>query len=195
MNFLTTAVYTVPGTSDPVTTIENECLRNVNCGVGAYQALGNDVEVLKDEIQGDTLDREVAIHPHGSTVPGILKVLLGDDALDYVQKTTYNFSTHTGTLQTEMQNSTMRKTIESKGSFSLRSNAPSAPRDVTYNLDSELNAHIWLIGTKVEKSIIKELHERAPRLEAFNQAWINDAVAPAESAALEAPVGTITEAA
>ena len=179
--FETTAVYTVPGTADALTTLEDACMRDVECSFESYKALGNEVEVLKDDLEGDTLDREMAIHPRRSTIPFVVRMLLGADALDYVQKTTYNFSTHTGTLETKMQNETMGKLIESKGTFSLRGNAPFAPRKVTYNLDTDIEADIFLIGKKVEKSIVAELHKRSPKLEAFNQKWVNSAVESAEA--------------
>lgn len=164
-------------TADPVKAVEDYCLRDAQTSLYVYEQIGNDVELLKDEVNGDQLSREMVIRPHRSTVPALVRVLVGSDAMDYLQTTTYDFSKHEGTLATEMVNPIMKGRIQSAGGFSLRSNDPSNPSAVTYTLNTDIKAKIFLVGKRVEKSVAAELIKRSPTIEQYYQDKIDEGLA------------------
>jgi hypothetical protein len=180
-----TSTYYVPNSSNPVKVVEDTCIRNLDNALNAYNRVGNDVDLLKDELTGDRLDRQIAVHPHRSAVPPLVRTLMGSDALDYQQNTTYDFSTHQGTMTTHMTHPVMKKKIESSGTFSLQSNAPFNPDAVTYTFDGTIRVKVPGIGRVVEKTIVKELRIRSEKIEQYCQRLINAALA---EAAVEAPV-------
>jgi len=166
-------------TEDPVKAVEDYCLRDPQTSLYVYEEIGNDVELVNNELNGDQLRREIVIRPHRSTVPALVQVLVGSDAMDYLQKTTYDFSKHEGTLTTEMINPIMKGRIQSTSGFNLRSNAPSAPNAVTYTLNVNIEANIFLVGNRVEKSVASELVKRSPRIEEYYQDKIDEGLAAA----------------
>ena len=173
--------YQIPGRADPVQTCEDVCVRDEQAAIGAYALIGASARVIRQETSGDQLQFDLSVHPSRASVPGVIGGLLGYDALDYVQKTPYNFRTHSGVMETILTHPTMRNKVTSKGSFNLRSQAPSAPRTVTWTLDAEVEAHVPFISGHIERTIIKELHARTAKVEAYNQNLINQAVAATEN--------------
>ena len=189
-----TSTYHVPNHADPVKMVEDTCIRNLENALNAYNRIGNDVDLIKDEINGDQLERSFAIHPHRSAVPALVRTLIGSDALDYQQDTTYDFSTHEGTMTTHMTHPIMQDKIESSGAFSLRSNAPFSPEDVTYTFDMTIRVKVPVVGVAVEKSIAKELKVRGAKIEKYCQRRIDAALAEAATeVATEAATETATE--
>ena len=164
-------------TEDPVKAVEDYCLRDPQTSLYVYEEIGNEVELVKNELKGDQLNREIVIRPHRSTVPALVRTLVGSDAMDYLQKTTYDFSKHDVTLTTEMVNPIMQGRIQSAGGFNLRSNAPSSPNTVTYTLTTNIKANIFLVGSSVEKSVASELVKRSPRIEQYYQDKIDEGLA------------------
>ncbi len=174
--------YHIPGSADPVQTCEDICVRDEGAAIAAYELIGASARVIRQETTGDQLQFDLSVHPNRASVPGVIGGLLGYDALDYVQKTTYNFRTHSGVMETVLTHPRMRDKVTSEASFNIRSQAPSAPRTVTWTLDAEVDAHVPFISGHIERTIIKELQARTAKVEAFNQEQINQAVAEAESA-------------
>ena len=168
--------YEIPGSNDPVKTCEDICIRDESTAIDAYKVLGATAEVIKREVSGDQLQIDLRVHPNRESVPSVIGSLIGYDALDYVQKTTYDFQTHTGVMETLMTHPTMSDKVTSKGSFNLRDNAPFAPRTVTWTLDVDVDAHVWPISSIVEHTIISELKARTSIVEDFNQTLINQKI-------------------
>ena len=181
-NVVLTNTYHVPGSADPVATYENHCIKDARCLTSTYERLGNDVRVLKDEIHDDVLEREILLHPHDHTIPAIISTFVGNDALDLVQRTVYNFKTHEGEMKSWMVSSAMRGKFEATAGISLRAAGSFAPRRITYEMDTDVVSNVTFIGSLLEKSITNELKERGPRLEAMNQEWLDEAVASEEAA-------------
>lgn len=173
--------YHIPGSADPVQTCEDICVRDERAAIEAYELIGASARVVRQETTGDQLQFDLSVHPNRASVPGIIGGLLGYDALDYVQKATYNFRTHSGVMETILTHPKMRDRVTSKGNFNIRSQAPSAPRTVTWTLDTDVEAHVPFISGHIERTIIKELKARTAKVEAFNQTLINEAVAEAEN--------------
>lgn len=173
MKFTIANKINIPGTQDPVTTYENMCIRNAACQLSNLKGLGSDAEVLSESINGNILEREMAVHPSSDSVPGAIKLLLGADALDYVEKLRYDFSTHTGTIRNTMLNSSMASKINSSAGVSIRSGAPFAPRTVVHNIDVNLKVNMWFVGGQVEKSIKSELEARSPDIKRLTEEYLN----------------------
>ena len=168
--------YLVPGENDAVETYERHCVVDSGCVASAYGQLGNDVTILRNDLVGDVLDREVLIHPHPSSLPAIVRTFAGADIMDCVQRTVYDFRTHQGEMVTSMVESSMQGKFEAKTGLTLRASGPDAPRTVTWTQDTAVRVGIPLIGGLLEKAICGDLKDRSPKLEALQQAWLDAAV-------------------
>ena len=169
--------YQVPGEDDAVETYERHCVVDSGCVISAYGQLGNDVTILRNELVGDVLDREVLVHPHPSSLPVIVRTFAGADIMDCVQRTVYDFRTHQGEMVTSMVERSMQGKFHAKSGLSLRVPAPDAPRTVTWTQDTKVRVGIPLVGGLLAKAICSELKARSPKLEALQQAWLDAAVA------------------
>ena len=170
MNFKMNLNYTTTGSANPVSSFEESCIKDTNWNSTLFSKMGNDVTVLKDERNGPTLHRELLIQPHKSTVPAPVRALLGNDAFDYVETTSYNFETHQGTLETSMRSSSMKGT-GSKGTFSVRE---AGANQVTWGLNSDVVAKFRLVGGLIENSVVDEIQKKAPQIRGHIQNHLNE---------------------
>jgi len=177
--------YDVPGTADPILTYEKHCLKDSGCALTAFEKLGNEASILEDKFQNGILDRKIALQPDPSALPAFIRSLVGADATACTQITRYDFATHTGTTETRMERAFVRERISIRGTFSLRPEGPANPRGIFFDSSQNIDATVFLIGGKIEKTVAGEFAARNPELRDFNQAWLEKSVA-AEEASEEA---------
>ena len=177
--------YDVPGTADPVLTYEKHCLKDSGCALNAFEKLGNEASLLKETVEDDILERKIALQPDPKAIPAFVRSLVGDDATACTQIICYNFTTHTGTTETRMDRAFIREKISIRGTFSLRPAGPANPRIIFFDSSQDIEAKVFLIGRKVEKTVAGEFAGRNPDLRFLNQAWLEKSVT-AEEASEEA---------
>ena len=174
MKFNITLPYSTPGSANSVKVCEAICIRDPQCAVSAMKEQGADVRILKHRDSGSRMELKLAIHPHKDQVPLPIRTFAGDSGLDYIQKTTYDFSRHKGTMETVMTASGMADTITSKGAFSLRPRFPARPASgLEWKIDGEVKANVWVVGSTLESAIVNEITSRSVKMAAHNQKWLN----------------------
>jgi len=178
MKFSLSATYTVPGTADPVATYEDQCIENVDYYRGLHDALGYDVDIVRNEMHDGKFVREAVVHPRPEAVPLAVKAFLGSDGLDYRETLTYDPKTHSGITENTCIGAGLRGKVSAKSGFTLRSAAPFAPRNVSFVSNNEITAKMWLIGGQVEKTMAKELKTKVGQVESFSQEWLDSHVSP-----------------
>jgi len=146
MKFTLTNVYKTPGSSDPVTTYEDRCLRDSGWLKTLFCKLGTHSQVLQHEIIGDVLHLKLLVQPQPQTIPLVLRTLAPVDIMDYVQTTTYDFTTHQGTIKTQMHHPSLQGTA-TRGTFIL---CATGPETVTCSITTRVTSNFWLIGKKIE---------------------------------------------
>ena len=169
MKLSITNEYTIPGSSDPVKAYEDRCLRDPSWQATLQDKIGSDAKVLKNEINGDKLHLEVLVQPRSETIPALLKTVMGEDALDFVETTDYSFKTHRGTFSTRMENPAFQS-FSTKGSFSLRSDSPER---VKWTSKTDVKCKMWMVGRKVERTIVNEVKARNPEIRGYIQEHLN----------------------
>jgi len=169
MKLSITNQYTIAGSVDPVKDYEDRCLRDPTWQATLQDKIGSDARVLKNEVNGDKLHLEVLVEPRSETIPALLKTVMGEDAFDFVETTDYNFKTHQGTFYTRMENSALRS-FSTRGSFSLRSDRPET---VKWASETDVKCKMWMVGRKVERTIVSEVKARNPEIRGYIQDHLN----------------------
>ena len=162
--------YTVPGQLDPLREFEEKCLLNNSLYEQIHNAAGSDVELTQSQTVGDQYIRDAIIHPRPEAVPGAIKAFVGSDALDFRERTTYDLKTHRGQTETSLLGGPFKGKVSAKISFSVRSAAPFQDRTVVHSLDADIQANVWLIGGKLEKTMAKEIEAKQPQIQEMTQA-------------------------
>jgi hypothetical protein len=161
--------FNLSNTTTPVQSYEDCCIRDPQWNANLYGKMGNDVSVLKEEYQGNTITRELLVQPHAETVPVLVRTFAGNDALDYVEKTTYDFSKHTGTIETAMTNPAFAGT-GSTATFKVTSDTPNT---VDWTMNANVHANLRFIGGTVEQAVCSEVHAKNPTIQGHVQDHLN----------------------
>ena len=161
--------FNLSNTTTPVQSYEDRCIRDSKWNANLYGKMGNDVKVLKEEQQGNTITREILVQPHAETVPVMVRAFAGEDALDYIEKTTYDFSKHTGTIETQMTNPSFAGT-GSSGTLKVTGTGPST---VNWSINANVHANLRFIGGAVEQAVCSEIKAKNPTVQAHIQDHLN----------------------
>jgi hypothetical protein len=172
MKINTSNQYDVPGGADPIATYEQHCIEDANCALNIYREMGNDVTLLKDARDGDILEREILVKPQPQNIPAALRTLVGDDGFDCIQTTRYDFSSHSGSAQIQMTGSYLSSRLQNKATFKVQCKDAAAPRTVSYDSETEVSVNVFMIGSRIERSITDQMKERSPILRGHTLAWL-----------------------
>ncbi|MED5464372.1 MAG: DUF2505 family protein [Myxococcota bacterium] len=168
MKFTLTNVYQIPGSPDPVTTYEDRCLRDSAWLKTLFCKLGTHIQVLQHEIVDNVLHLKVLVQPQPQTIPLVLRTLAPVDIMDYVQTTTYDFTTHRGTIKTQMHHPSLQGT-SSEGTFIL---CATGPQTVTWSISSKVTSNFYLVGNKIEAIVARTIKKMNPHARAHIQAHL-----------------------
>ena len=165
--------YTVPGRLDPVQTFEKKCITNNDLYTKIHNQSGSDVEIIESRRVGDQYIRDAIVHPRPEAVPGAIKVFIGSDALDFRERTTYDLQKHLGVTESSLVAGPLKGKVTAKTTFSIRSAAPFNPRGVVHVIDADIQAKVWLIGGRLEKTMGKEIQAKQPEIQKATQDALN----------------------
>ena len=80
-----------------------------------------------------------------------------------------------------MDRAFVRDKISIRGTFALRSAGASSPRTIFFDSSQDIESSVFMIGRKIEKSVVSEFAGRNPEVRDLNLAWIEKEVAAEET--------------
>ena len=174
MKFNLILPYQTPGADSSLSACETQCIRDPECAVSAFRQQGAEVRVLRHLDSGSKMELELGIHPHKTEVPLPIRTFTGDEGLDYIQKTTYDFKRHHGTMATVMSLPGLRDRVTTKGTFGLSPTVPGHPEgEVTWRIDGEVSVALPFLGGAIEAAIVREVTARSVKVRQHNQSWLD----------------------